>query len=62
MCSLGIDNGLKRISNLEPISISLITLCLCDQNLKTMDNLLLPNLKDLYLHRNDIRHIGERDV
>jgi hypothetical protein len=52
-----IDNGLRRISNLSPVSISLQILCLCDQSIELMENLNLPNLKELYLHRNQIRKI-----
>lgn len=29
--SAGIDNGLKRISNLQPLGMTLTSLCLCDQ-------------------------------
>mgnify|MGYP005993758519 CR=1 FL=1 len=28
---IGIDNGIKRISNLQPLGMTLTTLCLCDQ-------------------------------
>lgn len=49
-----LDNGLKRISGLAPVSNTLISLCLCDQNITRIENLDLPNLKELYLHRNEI--------
>jgi hypothetical protein len=49
-----IDNGLKRLSNLTPLGPSLLTLCICDQDIKKMENLNLPNLKELFLHRNQI--------
>ena len=52
-----LDNGLKRISNLTPVSNTLIKLCLCDQLIVKIENLDLPNLKELYLHRNRIEHI-----
>eukprot|EP01041_Mallomonas_annulata_P009742 gene9742-20259_t len=52
-----LDNGLKRISNLEPVSVTLQSLCLCDQEITTMENLNLPNLKELFLHRNCITKI-----
>lgn len=55
--SLGIDNGMSKISNLAPVSMSLQILCLCDQNITIMENLDLPNLRELYLHRNQIRKI-----
>lgn len=38
--------------------MSLTSLCLCDQGLTAMDNLTLPNLKELFLHRNAITKIG----
>ena len=53
-----LDNGLKRISNLHPVANTLMTLCLCDQNIVKMENLNLPNLRDLFLHRNMITSIG----
>lgn len=52
-----IDNGLRRISNLFPVSMSLQILCLCDQSIEIMENLNLPNLRELHLHRNQIRRI-----
>ena len=52
-----LDNGLKKISNLIPVSNTLIKLCLCDQLIVKIENLDLPNLKELYLHRNRIEHI-----
>jgi centrosomal protein CEP97 len=52
-----VDNGLKRISNLTPVRNTLIKLCLCDQLIVKIENLDLPNLKELYLHRNRIEHI-----
>jgi protein phosphatase 1 regulatory subunit 7 len=50
-----IDNGLKRISGLEPLASSLLTLTICDQAISTIDHCLnLPNLKELFLHRNQL--------
>jgi Leucine-rich repeat (LRR) protein len=49
-----IDNGLKGISNLTPVAMTLTTLCLCDQQIKKIENLELPLLQELLLHRNDI--------
>lgn len=37
--------------------MSLQILCLCDQAIDTMDYFPLPHLKELYLHRNNIRKI-----
>lgn len=52
-----LDNNLSRISNLHVVSATLISLCLCDQNITKMENLKLPNLRELYLHRNQISEI-----
>ena len=49
-----IDNGLKSICNLRPLGFTLTSLTLCDQNITVMDNLELPNLRELFLHRNNI--------
>lgn len=53
-----INNGLKLISNLSPVSTTLISLCLCDQSIVEMMNLDLPFLVDLFLHRNRISVIA----
>jgi len=53
-----LDNGLKRISNLAPVSLTLTTLCICDQDISRMECLELPNLRNLYLHRNNIRQMS----
>jgi hypothetical protein len=53
-----LDNGLKQISNLSPVSLTLTSLCICDQDINRMENLDLPRLKNLYLHRNNIEHIS----
>lgn len=37
--------------------MSLQILCLCDQSIEVMENFTLPNLRELYLHRNQIRRI-----
>ena len=52
-----INNGLKKISNLSPVSATLKHLCLCDQNITKIENLNLPNLTELLLYRNKIREI-----
>jgi len=53
-----LDNGLKKISNLNPVGITLTSLCLCDQNITKVDRGLdLPNLRELFLHRNYITSI-----
>ncbi len=49
---------MSRISNLAPLSMTLKVLCLCDQNITTMENLDLPQLRELYLHRNQITKIS----
>lgn len=33
---LVLDNGLRKISNLNPVSLSLQVLCLCDQVIRTL--------------------------
>lgn len=53
-----LDNGLKRISNLSCVGHTLTKLCLCDQDITVMENLKLPNLRELYLHRNCITRIS----
>ena len=53
-----IDNGLQRISNLRPVAMTLTSLCLCDQMLTRIENLELPMLKELMLHRNRITEIS----
>ena len=57
-----IDNGIKRISNLEPISLTLQILNLSDQDISKIENLNLPNLRELYLHRNYIRAVGSSSL
>ena len=52
-----LDNGLSRISNLTPVAMTLQMLCLCDQNITVIENLELPHLQELYLHRNQISEI-----
>lgn len=53
-----IDNGLQRISNLKPVGRTLTSLCLCDQLLTRIENLDLPVLTELLLHRNRITEIS----
>ena len=45
------------MSNLTPVSSTLISLCLSDQLITKMENLNLPNLRELFLHRNKINEI-----
>lgn len=52
-----IDNGLTKISNLQPVTFTLTSLCLCDQNIKIIENLNLPNLTELLLYKNQIKKI-----
>ncbi len=47
-----IDNGIKRLSNLNVLGPTLTSLCICDQEIQEIENLNLPNLRELYLHRN----------
>jgi protein phosphatase 1 regulatory subunit 7 len=54
-----LDNGLKLISNLAPVSMTLTSLCLCDQEITKMDHLDLPVLRELFLHRNSIAEISD---
>jgi len=51
-----LDNGLKRISGLESLANTLINLTICDQMITNIDHgcLNLPNLRQLYLHRNEL--------
>jgi hypothetical protein len=52
-----IDNGIKRIDNLACVGYTLVSLTLCDQNITHMENLYLPNLRELFMHRNKIVEI-----
>ena len=56
-----INNGLLSISNLKYVQNTLISLCLCDQNIIKMENLELPQLIELFLHRNQIEIIEGLD-
>mmetsp|Transcript_16847 Transcript_16847/g.25337 ORF Transcript_16847/g.25337 Transcript_16847/m.25337 type:complete len:757 (-) Transcript_16847:91-2361(-) len=56
-----IDNGINRISNLEPVSATLLILNLSDQDITRIENLHLPNLRELFLHRNCIRSMDGLD-
>ena len=53
-----LDNGLIRISNLSPVRNTLSKLTLCDQDISVIEGLDLPNLRELYLHRNCITRIS----
>ena len=57
-----IDNGIQRISHLEPVSLTLQILNLSDQDISKIENLNLPNLRELYLHRNYIRTVGSSSL
>lgn len=52
-----LDNGLKLISNVAVVGRTLVSLCLCDQSISKMENLGLPVLEELFLHRNSITQI-----
>lgn len=52
-----IDNGLQKISNVSYAKDTLLSLCLCDQNITKIENLDLPNLVELFLHRNQIQAV-----
>lgn len=52
-----IDCNLKKISDLEPVSRTLVRLCLCDNALKKMAAIRLPVLRELFLHQNSITKI-----
>lgn len=50
-----IDNGIRCISNLQPVALTLTSLCLCDQEITSIVGLgVCPNLRELLLHRNAI--------
>ena len=51
-----IDNGLQEISHMEPLALSLRSLTICDQPLKVIasNTFQLPNLEELYIHRNQL--------
>ena len=51
-----LDNKMMNITGLEPISRTLTSLTICDQPITRIDqkNMHLPNLRSLFLHRNDI--------
>ena len=52
-----INTGLSRLSNLAPVGHTLEKLCLCDQGLTRIENLLLPQLRELLLHQNALTRI-----
>ena len=55
-----IDNGLQEISHLDPIALSLRSLTICDQPLKEImrNSFQLPNLEELYIHRNQLKDVS----
>ena len=53
--------SLLQISNLQPVSMTLERLCLCDQSITRMENLQLPVLRELLLHQNSISRIEGLD-
>ncbi|CAM9713060.1 unnamed protein product [Chrysoparadoxa australica] len=52
-----IDCNLKRISHLQPVSATLVSLCLVDQRITKMEGLCLPQLRELFLQQNRIRKL-----
>ena len=49
-----IQTGLMKLSGLAPVGHSLMRLVITEQKITRMENLFLPNLRDLLLHCNDI--------
>ncbi len=56
-----IQTGLREISGLVPIAHSLMRLVITEQKITKMENLHLPNLRDLLLHCNEILRIEGLD-
>lgn len=54
---IAISGKLTKISNLECVARTLTRLCLCNQQINTMEGLQLPNLQQLLLHQNNITEI-----
>lgn len=52
-----IQTGLREINNLTPVSHSLLRLVITEQKISRIENLHLPNLRDLLLHCNEIVRI-----
>lgn len=52
-----INNSLLSISNLVPVQSTLRTLCLCNQQLTSLESLNLPVLEELFLHNNLIERM-----
>jgi Leucine-rich repeat (LRR) protein len=52
-----VNCGLQRISNVSCVGHTLEKLCLMDQGLTRMENLLLPQLRELMLQQNGITRI-----
>lgn len=52
-----VQTGLRQLSNLMPVGHSLLRLVITEQKIARMENLALPNLRDLMLHCNDIVRI-----
>ena len=55
-----IDNGLRKISNLEVVSRTLRSLTICDQPLTTIEenSFCLPVLQELHIHRNNLKNVS----
>ena len=51
--------GLKRISNLQCVGHCLERLSLSENAITRIENLYLPNLRELYLHQNSICRISK---
>ena len=58
IASAVLNNGIQRISNLSPVAMTLTSLCICDQDISAMENLELPMLRDLFMHRNKLKKMG----
>jgi len=52
-----INCRLQGLSNLQPVANTLTRLCLIDQEIKKMEGLYLPNLRQLLLNQNQIQII-----
>ena len=56
--SIVIKTPLRMISNLHPVSSTLRRLCINNCSITKMENLFLPNLKELYLYNNAITKVS----
>lgn len=55
-----IDNGLRKVSNMEVISRTLRSLTICDQPLTSIEanSFCLPVLQELHIHRNHLTNVS----